>query len=601
MAQASPTNLLLAQAVFFINRLRREYSIRKFKASEEVIEAVEKALTNFEDNAGKSLIPYDPIFPSEVPNSGKMNRFWSALQFDVNALQDQVDLLRASAIDTHNFIEVEIKKARADNLRAQNKLKTLELYSNVNDASLVYFGDTFITEDLIDWGSMSADENRLTLLGKGAIGLSVEKQENALEGYPEVKILDGSNGFLGNWNEIMDPTEFFVVDSVTGAKSYYFKSEIYAANDTEQLLDSSPTTWIEFEKYFITETDRVGALNYNFHYKWVNDPQWKYLESFTEGNGLVNWADGLGSTGEDGSLILSFEIDMKAPQKSNIIKLLPFGLANNVNNPIKIKSVTTSLDRTVWYTLNPQNVWLANGIDRKLVEIDEENILVGEGTWATNGEPIRFVRFVIEQPRPINVKAGHLYYVLRAGGANGTTQATTRQLGPIPTLADPNEYLENSTASSDLTQRMEFFNAKRWVIGLRDIDIKNNVYHSNGTFVSQKFEIPGIIDRVALEAEVDIPIDYDQTEPWIRFFLSPNDGLDWYPISRIQDDFLGIPEIVAFNDPTPAALREPGVGYYDVDGIVNSLRLKVEMDRPGDKEYSTPILKPYKLKVKKRV
>ena len=118
--------------------------------------------------------------------------------------------------------------------------------------------------------------------------------------------------------------------------------------------------------------------------------------------------------------------------------------------------------------------------------------------------------------------------------------------------------------------------------------------------VSKRFDIPGIVDRVAIEADIQIPDNYDLSIPWVRFYISPDDGATWHEVSRIQDDFLNIPEIVAYNDPTPKDLRDPAVGYYDVKGTVNSLRVKIEITRPDTDQYSTPVVKSYKLKVVKR-
>lgn len=606
MAQASPTNILLAQAVVRLEYLRRSYSLSKFRTTDEIGALIGKALTNFEESAGKSLTQYNPIYRSEVPNSGKMNAFWSNLQDDLNIIQEQMDLLKAAAVNTHNYIKVEIQKATQDNLRSQNRLKTLELYSNVNDASLVYFGDTFITEDFIDWEAISVGETRLRIVGNQAIGLGINTQESALDDNPSITILTGSNGFLGNNQEIEDPQQA-ASNSVSSDRRYYFKSETYPASKTEELVDGEPTSWIEFEKYYIPPAERASALNYNFNYRFTNNPRWEYLRPLMRDNNTVNWADGIGETvtqsGGDGTLKFNIELDLKAPQRSNIVTLLPFGLPDNANNPIKVVRVATSLDKTVWTTLNPQNVWIANGIDRKIIDIDSDNIVIGEGTWATNGDPIRFVRFEIEQPRPIQCNIGHLYYLMPEDTETSADVVTTgRQLGPVPTLDEPNQYLDVSSSEiGDLIQRTEYFIGKRWAIGIRDINILNNTYHESGSFVSRRFDIPGIIDRVAIEAEIDVPDDYAADENWIRFYVSPNDGAEWFQISRIQDDYLGIPEIIAFNDPTPQELREPGIAYYDVLGTVNSLRVKVTMERPSDKEFSTPLLKPYRLKIKKRV
>ncbi len=118
--------------------------------------------------------------------------------------------------------------------------------------------------------------------------------------------------------------------------------------------------------------------------------------------------------------------------------------------------------------------------------------------------------------------------------------------------------------------------------------------------MSKRFDIPGIVDRVALNADVSIPSAFGSGDDYVKFYISPNDGESWFQIGRIQDDNNDIPEIIAFNDPIPSELRESGVGYYDIEGDVTSIRFKVEFSRPESKVGLTPILKAYELKVKRR-
>lgn len=598
MAQASPTNILLSQAAYRLERLRREYGIKRFKAPDDVVEVISKALTAFEEGAGKSLSGYDQIHNSEVPNSAKMNVFWANLEADINILQQQIDLLRAGAVRTHNFLKTEIEKAARENLTAQNKLKTLQLYSDVDDGSLVYFGDTFITEDFIDWDYSSSQSSRMQIFGNQSIGLGLATRRDALTGSPKITMLQGSNGILGNNQEIVDP----VMSSSSGVGSYsrhYYRSESYPANELDSVLDGQPATWLEFEKYHVSKTDRAASLNYNFTYKMVSDTEWAYLNPLATNSNTIDWADGLGSTGLNGTLVMLFEIDLKSLQNVNVVTLLPFGLEDNINNPIKVRSVSTSTNRSDWNLLGPQNVWLANSIDRKIIDVNSENIVIGQGTWSAPGAPIRYLRFEIEQPSSIQANIGHMYYYIDNNLAEGAI--ATRQLGPVPPVNDTSAFIDSAYNNlGNLVQRTEYFTGRRWAIGIRDIGVFNNTYQERGSFVSRRFDIPDVIDRVALDTEIQIPESWDSNYSWVRFFVSPNNGVNWFQISRIQDDFNGIPEIIAFNDPTPVDLREPGVAYHDVSGTVNSIRIKVEMERPIDDEFATALLGPYTLKIRKR-
>jgi hypothetical protein len=664
MAQETPSNLLYAQALQEINRLRQEYSVKKNKSPQEIAEIVNAAIGRFVDHAGKSLITFEPIHRSEVPTSEKMNRFWNSLQSDINILQDQVDLLNASTIFEHNFIKTEIMKSAKDNLRLQNKIKTLELYSNVSDDSLVFFGDTFITEDFIDWNFISTTE-RASLIASGHVTLKIKEQTSAVSAVTQVKVLPDSNGFFGNNQEVKDPA-IALSDPVSNQKLYQFISQTNKHANIKTVLDEKPSTWFEFEKYLVSPTDRAKAKGYNFEYALSRHELTNHLQQADSSIGqsqtrAISWADGVAN----GVLKLYFEIDLGVDKQVNAISLLPYGLEDNKNNPIRIVRVLTSLNKTDWTALGPENVWIANSIDKKISSVNAENIVIGSAAWVTIGEVIRYIRFEIEQPKPIDCNIGHLYYVSKTspavntpnytielptldvgdveygssipynapipyGGApvepvlqdsgytdyivtNTASQSLTipqtpvlqdisyRELGPLPPAENPQYYFEarNSTVN-DLIQKKEVFKGKRWAIGIRDISIVTNKYDTKGFLVSKKFDIPGIVDRVALEADVSIPNDWDSSVNWIKFYISPDNGSTWYQISRIQDDFLNIPEIIAFNDPTPQDLREPGVGYYNVKNTVKSIRLKVEITRPDTAQNSTPVLKSYKLKVIQR-
>lgn len=650
MAQEVPSNLAYLQAAEILKKLKQQYALIQNKDPETTAALVAEALTKFASISGTALTQYEPIELSEVPHSQKMNRLYSSVQSDLNLLEDQIDLLNASTIAAHNFIKTEILKAQRENLQLRNKLKVLEMYSNSDDDSLVFLGDSFNTEDQIDW-TMSGS-GKASILASGALALAVTGTKNAVSNGATIKILTGSNGFTGNNQEITDPTVAYI-NPVTHEREYTFVSEAARYSNLAAVLDNKPNTWFEFEKYWVTASDRAKAKNYNFKYAVTNDGSAAYLIDgrLVGTDSKIDWADGI-ATGD--ALRLNLEIDLKTAKKVNLLKLLPYGLKDNSNTPIKILTVKTSLDGNNWTILPLSNIWLSNSLDKQISQLTNEKVIVGSGAWATDGTSIRYIRFEIEQPRPINSYIGHLYYlpkdtvttsvdtmvvipsflstdgvaynvdlpydanmtydgkVVTAPTTNSTviiegdtTTSSTldalRQEGPTPPITNPQLYYSNKSALvNNLIQKKEYFKGKRWVIGIRDITILENVYSKQSTMVSKRFDIPGIVDRVAIEADIQIPDNYDLSIPWVRFYISPDDGATWHEVSRIQDDFLNIPEIVAYNDPTPKDLRDPAVGYYDVKGTVNSLRVKIEITRPDTDQYSTPVVKSYKLKVVKR-
>ena len=262
--------------------------------------------------------------------------------------------------------------------------------------------------------------------------------------------------------------------------------------------------------------------------------------------------------------------------------------------------MSVSEDQSEWVQLFPKNVWVANSIDQNTVNIDGENIVIGTAVFRVHSQNVRYIRLKIDQRHILDTPIGHMYYTVRDDG-DLSVQTFERVKGPVPLIDRIWEEKDTRSAYQNaLIQRRELFNGKRWAIGIRDISAYSIQYVETSTMISKKFDIPGGVDRVALEADVELPSSYTTDRAWIRFFVSPDDGASWHQISRIQDDYFGVPEVIAYNDNTPAELRIPGIGYQETLNTATSVRVKIEIDREPDDDTLTPTVKSYKLKVKQR-
>lgn len=681
MTQAAPSNLFLAQALKALAELKGNYSLNKNKSPEEITEIITTALSKFNGSIGGALTKYEPISYGEIPRSEKSNRFLSNTQADIHLLQDQIDILKAASIFTHNFIRTEVLKAQSEHSRLQNKLKTLQIYSESGNDSVIYFGDSFINEENIDWNQIGT-EQRVRFLNQGCVTLGIANQISVLDSNSSIYIMDGSNGFPGNNQEIEDPTS--TGSTSTSPRPFTFKSEKNRAANLSKIIDNNSNTWFEFERYSIKNSDKSQAKDLNFVYK-LNKPldesmvlsdgedpsEWLWSEASGSGSARdIDWASGVPGN----VLKLNLHVDLGSLKLLNNIKLMPFGLVDNSNNPIKVRRVSVSSNNIDWSVINPENVWIANKISNKLSFIETDKVVIGQALWVINDLEVRYIRFEIEQHFPIQCNVGHLYYVPENVVSNeitispsnpisldtliydtgipynnalpyaGLTSSGTvlsgsysnksinngrpvgeilvnqktivpdkknRVAGPIPMASNPTQYINiRNTKVNNLLQKVEFFRGKRWAIGLRDITFSSNQYHSKSIAISKRFNVAGVIDRVAIEADLSIPESYPVVSSWedsyIKFEISPDDGLTWIPISRIQDDLLEVPEIIAFNDPTPVELRLPGIGYYNTTNAVESLRVKITIQRPSngsENSYlnTSPILNSYRLKVLKRI
>lgn len=625
MTQLAPTTLQYGQLMALINEFTIDYRNGLFKNPDDVIQKVKDIMTQFNNIGGQPLLDFESFALGEPPTSDKMNRIWRMLENDVNLMQDQVQILKAAVIFLYNFTATEIQLAKNQNATATNKLKTLQLYSTSQDNNIIQFGDFFSNLDFVDL-TLTPDNLKVSHLGAGTVSLGRTNTTLNNSGDLNVTILSTSNGFIGNNQEITDPS-LAITNGLTNSAIYSFKAELETRHsDLTNITDGIPTTWFEYESNLVSNADRLKAKDLNFVYRSSTDTTASStadtgtatdISNTMAQQGLVDWA--IGPSG--GVLKLDLEFDLKTAKTINTISYTPFGLENNKNAPIKIKLVQTSPDGTNWSSVSPENLWVALDANLQTARV-AENVVIGTAIYVFDERIVRYVRMSIEQAQSIDSNIGHLYYetnqTVQVGFvevANDTPPPATKQvqtntivggdrtLGPIPPITEPDKYYkQNGLLIGNLIQNTEYFQGKRWAIGIRDILIQESKYSLTSTMISKIFRISGVVDRVSLESDIFIPSNFpsDTGKLWIRFYVSPNNGLNWYPISRVQDDYLGIPEIIAFNDPLPAEFRESGIQYINTNSVVNALRVKIELSRPDNLTSSSPILRSYKLKVLKR-
>lgn len=582
MVQAAPTVLLYAQALALISELNTAFAAGLVDTKNELTERLVSIISQYEATAGYPLYQFDPIVEDEPPLSAKINLSWEALRHDIAIMQQQLDILRASSIATFNYIAVETQKALGENARLSNKTKVLQLYSDSTDSSVITFADTFSSGDFIDSAAVNVS-SRAQILNNTFLSLGLQGQRKNLLSGADIKILESSNGFIGNNQEIQDPSRA-LINPISREPIYTFVAESLASPSMKTIIDEAPDTFFEYENYLVQEADRVKADNLNFVYgKNVTEQgQAEY----------VDWAVGP----SDGVLKLSLELDLKSVQDVNYISYIPYGLPDNKNNPVKVHLVETSDNGTDWEAVNPKDVWVSPELNLRTARIASD---AGQmATWTFEKRTARYVRIHFLQPNPIEVPVGHVYYI----SANDNSPYPKRVLGPIPPVTNPTRYYDpNSYALTDKIQKREYFNGKRWAIGIRDIAVEQIQFVETSEIVTKPLRVGGIVDRVVLEAEVFIPKEFDSNVDWVQFFISPDEGTSWFKISRIQDDYLLTPEILAFNDPTPDEFHDPNVTYFSVPNAVESLKLKIVLMRPGDMPNATPLVRSYKLKVRKRI
>jgi hypothetical protein len=602
MSEPSIYQIPSLQTAAFITRIRKTFEANQSDDPGQKQYIVGAVMSDFNNALGREIAKWEPISEGDPPFSAKLNYFFSDLELDTTVLASQIETLSSAMVATHNLIKTEILHGIGENARLNNKMKTLQLYSTSVDNNMYVFGDSFISNELIDRNA-SPTSTAGEISGDGTLTLA----KTAVSADPlvgaKVEVLPSSNGFLGNNQEyILAET---TAELVNKGGSFVGQTNRHAR--LEEMVDNLPTTWIEYENILLSENDKAKAGNFNF--KYIDD-----VNTTTRGR-TVKWGDGP----EDGLLVLDLMVTLKKPTVMNIFKLMAHELMDKDSHPIKIASVQVSSNKTDWELITPEDMWLTTEINVDTVK-NSSNMSVGTAIWKFAPRLVSYIRITVEQSESISIDVGHPYFMTKeqvvyrrkdgkdapvdtidpSGALEKVIVPPKRAEGPIPPLSNPFKFYQEGRQINNMIESIEVFPGKRWVIALRDISGSETTYANKSVIVSKKFELPKIIDRVVLESDVEIASDFSAGSEWVKFFVSPNNGVNWYQISRVQDTYNDVPEILAFNDPTPVEFRDQNVGYYDTTGTVNSLRVKIELSRPADNKSITPIVRGYKLKIRTR-
>lgn len=142
----------------------------------------------------------------------------------------------------------------------------------------------------------------------------------------------------------------------------------------------------------------------------------------------------------------------------------------------------------------------------------------------------------------------------------------------------------------------------RYAIGVRDVQINKYTYVPNGSLVSNPFRTPKPIHSIALEVDESVPQGVDLRDS-VKYEISLDNGTSWTSISplrarpvRVSGGSSFVPQLVHVNSQVPIEQRDPNIGYVDLSGPAQSVRLKISFDNQGDTEKS-PVVKSYRMKL----
>lgn len=145
----------------------------------------------------------------------------------------------------------------------------------------------------------------------------------------------------------------------------------------------------------------------------------------------------------------------------------------------------------------------------------------------------------------------------------------------------------------------------RWGIGIKEIGLFSYSYAETSEFVSVPYASPTPISKVSLKVDELIPTSFPNTQRWIQYFVSGDNGKTWIQLNPLDkpslfggNDVRPVPRIINFN-PDFAKEDDDDNKYIKTTQPVSNVRLRVVLARPGGNNNNllSPILKSYRLMI----
>jgi hypothetical protein len=577
---AQNSQLIESKAEELFISILGEYQRGEIKTEAELLYKIFTSLQDFYNSIGKPTMKIRPAWgpPMSSTWNDTMNEVFNDLQTLLNEAQLMSDALNQS------FQQVEVQRQSFINSiqKIEDMLKDIETKINKKPEERI-FTDRFINMNNFDVSmvqDVAADvskEDQVLMLSR--------TEADTWQDYLTIRILENSNGFPGNTHQVR---------SLSGQLKFYGEDNLHI--NLAEIIDGNSDTWFEYELFELTPDVVQQTANFGFTY--------------SEG---VAWA----SETVD-SLRLALQIEMPIARTINWINIAPFIPSDKGYNPPVIRSVIVDDGKGNYTEVSGKN-----------------DVFSDEKIYMFPKQKCKRVTILIEQYTPYETLIGHFFFrELESANVSyfgRTSPETAGKLveGPKPSVenvglrfdpksqtliqpqaqsgdqitndADIKKALFQTPDVTGIQAGLESIPAWRYAIGIREVDLSTYQFEATSQYISVPFQTDAPIKGITLDVTEIIPSQFAQSQlqspPWIRYFISIDNGKNWNEI--VPRGRQGITQYI-INANIPKEGRFPNVGYIDTLDPVNSVRLRIDLMRPTDipdHAFYTPVVKEYKLHV----
>lgn len=572
-----------------IAKIKREFKNGNIKTQTDYAYALKNVVNEFYKNLGKPSFEF--IEAATVP---------SYQGFTTMVERAKADMETIMLGSNENYINLEAAKAKSDDSIniLLNRLTTVMSTANalenkinsIRKASDIIYADDFSENN--NTGNAYTD-GQLTYCdtSTGSLMLGVTKNRSATNNNVNIEILDTSNGFPGNTHEIYNSIGT-VNNNIKykGENNPHINLNLIKTIHGDNIKDSND--WFEFEMFNISDSLKESTSMIGFNYK--------------EG---ISWI----SDDEELRLDMKFELDTETRSNYIVFKGTPKTNAN-VSNPTIYKiiisdsnalvqslEVNKELVGTVIVPFNAQNVKTVEVYFRQDQYLDVKVCR----QYGINVDPTNISKYIdddykgfieVDYPTQSIELLGLKYDNSNKSIIYPNTKTTT-------TFID-NEYIKsqlfyNTQAKNNYELKQQAVDAKRYMIGIQEVDLRYRRYVESGCYISKTFTTDGTIKQITLNADDYIPEsfrqylkdDEDETK-FIKYYISFDEGAEWHSIYPRNKAHLG-PCTIILNSNVAVLNRNKNVIYIDTLSESVNFKIKIELFRPAEIEDETPIVYGY--------
>lgn len=505
--------------------------------------------------------------------------------------------------------KINLNKTDAEIINGALRIKpiSIDLFNNICNANIIdrFSSDNDTTENVSEIDKIAG------VIGNGFKG-------NNLECKIKKPLFDSSDSNFSN--SIVNYSLSNRIDYVDyeGKKS-----------DVNNIFDTRWNTSFEYELVNIPDKYKEISNGYGLEYQytdsngdvhyipWYNPTDMEVTENISNNistenivnRSLVNYDDSnymdytskvYGIEDLGGKLKLVLSVNLSSPKNINNI-YIDFNINNNAIPTIK-ESYVFNLSKNEW-----------EKCDIDFSSDGDAFVIIPSGIVNTNN-----IIFIIEQDKSYNTQIIHQYYYrsdTNTAYDNINIAVTTNQnyISKENRVNGPSRIIgSDGKVSRDIMYRMrpgiigpskEVFPGWRYSININTLYISNVVFNTEATVVTYDYVLPIDIRDILLEVDA---VEYKDNNASIKYYFSIDMGVNWLPISDINDSNPIAPKKyrVAIDDSIDSSfnvvtnsINSDNVTIIYLKNETNRIKFKAVL-KSNEESNISPILKGYKLHLK---